>query len=104
MYCLLLFGAAVMAGIYLPFGQLMIKRYLEKLTRLHHSGTQAVVRKHVDGCWRINLDIHGWNQKPLAIVGYLAPSEEKARELADTEILRHSHVCNASCKGWERVY
>ena len=73
---------------------------MHKLTRVHHSGTRAVIRQHADGGWRINLDLYEGNQKPLTIVGYLSPTEEKAMELADSEILRHGHVCNAACKGW----
>ena len=78
------------------------KRHMRKLIRVHHGGTRAVIRHHGDGGWRIDLDISE-GTKNLTIVGYLSPTQEKAKELADTEICRHGHVCTADCKGWEWV-
>ena len=80
----------------------MTKRSVPRLSRLHHSGTRAILRE-ANGGWRIDLEICEGNKKPLAIAGYLSPTEQRAKELADSEILSHGHVCNASCKGWERV-
>ena len=80
----------------------MTKRSMHKLTRLHHSGTRAILRE-ANGGWRIDLDISEGTKKPLMIAGYLSPTEEKAKELADSEILRHGHVCTPACKGWERA-
>ena len=76
---------------------------MRKLIRLHHNGTRAIIRQHADGGWRTNLDIYQGTKNPLTIVGYLSPNEQKAKELADSEILRHGHVCTAESKGWEWV-
>jgi hypothetical protein len=76
---------------------------MHKVTRVHHSGTRAVILKHADGGWRINLDISEGTKKPLMIVGYLSPTKEKAKELADSEILRHGHVCTSQCGDWESM-
>ena len=73
---------------------------VHKLIRLHHNGTRAIIRQHADGGWRIDLDIYQGTRNPLTIVGYLSPAKEKAKELADREILRHGHVCTAECGDW----
>jgi hypothetical protein len=39
----------------------------------------------------------------MTIVGFLAPTVEQAKKLADTEILKHGHVCTDVCKGWKEV-
>jgi hypothetical protein len=38
----------------------------------------------------------------MTIVGYLLPTLEKAKQLADEEILKHGHVCSDDCKDWEQ--
>ena len=79
----------------------MPKRKKPNLIRVHDTGTRAVIRHHAEG-WRINLDIKEANQQPVTIVGYLSPTEEKAKELAGIEVRRYGHRCNAACKNWER--
>jgi hypothetical protein len=39
----------------------------------------------------------------MTIVGFLAPTVEQAKKLADTEILKHGHVCTDVCNGWREV-
>jgi len=74
---------------------------LRKLIRLHSTGTQTTIRLHSDGCWRVNIDLREANHPTQTIVGYLSPTLEKAKELADTEVSRYGHVCNGSCKEWQ---
>ena len=50
-----------------------------------------------------NIDLREVNHNPLTIVGYLQPTLEKAKQLADKEILSHGHVCSAACKAWKGV-
>jgi hypothetical protein len=78
-----------------------VMRRMLKLIRLHHTGTRATIRQHPDGGWRINLDIKEPNHPAQSIVGYLSPTLEKAKEVADSEILRYGHNCSALCKVWE---
>ena len=79
----------------------LLGRNMHQLTGLHHSSTRAVLRQHAEGWWRINLDLSEGNQPPLRMVGLLSPTREKAKELADREILRHGHVCTVECRDWE---
>ena len=67
--------------------------------RLHDTGTRAVLCQYQDG-WRINLDIREPNHTPLTVTGYLVPTIQKAKLLADSEILKLGHICSVACKGW----
>ena len=68
--------------------------------RVHDTGTQATLSQYAEG-WRINIDLREVNHNPLTIVGYLQPTLENAKQLADKEILSHGHVCSAACKAWK---
>ena len=71
-----------------------------RFKRVHNTGTQTILSQSAEG-WRINIDLREGNHNPLTIVGYLLPTLEKAKHLADHEILKHGHVCTADCKEWE---
>jgi hypothetical protein len=36
----------------------------------------------------------------MTITGYLVPTVEQAKELADKELLKYGHHCNGSCNDW----
>lgn len=72
---------------------------MHSFTRVHDTGTQTVLHQHGNR-WRINIDLRESNHSPLTIVGYLAPTVQKAKQLADSEILKYGHICTAACKGW----
>jgi hypothetical protein len=76
---------------------------MPQFKHVHDTGTQAILSQYMDG-WRINLDLREVNHNPLTIVGYLQPTLEKAKRLADREILKHGHVCTAACKDWVQVF
>jgi len=65
-----------------------------RLKRIHNTGTQTVLSQSVDG-WRVNIDLREANHNPVTIVGYLLPTLEEAKQLADQEIVKHGHVCGA---------
>jgi len=67
--------------------------------RVHHTGTQAVVTEYADG-WRMQINLREPGRNPMTITGYLAPTVERAKELADSEIMKYGHVCSEACKDW----
>jgi hypothetical protein len=71
-----------------------------RFKRVHHTGTQTILSQSADG-WRINIDLREANHNPVTIVGYLLPTLEEAKQLADNEIVKHGHVCCADCKEWD---
>ena len=73
---------------------------VRSLKRLHHTGTEALVREHSDG-WRIQINLREPHHIPMTIVGYVEPTLEEAEKVADDEILRHGHICNESCQSWK---
>ena len=73
-----------------------------QLKRLHNTGTQVLLRQHEDG-WRINIDLREPDHNPMTITGYMAPSVEWAKEIADQEVRKYGHVCNGSCNDWIEV-
>ena len=68
--------------------------------KVHDSGTEAVLRQEPDG-WRIRIDLREVTHEPVTIVGYLQPTLELAKLLADKKILDQGHVCNGTCDDWE---
>ena len=71
-----------------------------RFRRLHHTGTEALISPHAD-VWDIRIDLKEPGHRATTIVGFLAPTVEQAKKLADTEILKHGHVCTAVCRSWE---
>ena len=67
--------------------------------RVHNSGTVEILNEHGDG-WHIRFELREVNQLPTTIVGFCAPTLEKAKQLADRELLRCGHVCNETCQSW----
>ena len=70
-----------------------------RLKRVHDTGTEVLLRQGEDG-WRMNIDLRETNHNPMTITGYLVPTVEQAKVLADQELRKHGHVCNGSCKDW----
>ena len=70
-----------------------------RLKRVHDTGTQVLLRLFEDG-WRMNIDLREANHNPMTITGYLVPTVEQAKLLADQELRKYGHVCNGSCKDW----
>ena len=58
--------------------------------RVHATGTQAIVSQWADG-WHIHIDLREVN-RAITLDGFLVPTVERAKELADREILEHGHV------------
>ena len=70
-----------------------------RFRRVHETGTDALVTQHSDG-WRVQINLREPSHNPTTISGFLSPTAERAKELADREVLKHSHVCNGSCTDW----
>jgi hypothetical protein len=70
-----------------------------RLKRVHDTGTQVLLGQCEDG-WRMNIDLREANHNPMTITGYLVPTVEWAKELADQELRKYGHVCNGSCPDW----
>ena len=68
--------------------------------RIHDRGTESVLTQYSDG-WRIRLHLMEADQIPVTIAGYLRPTLESAKQLADAELLKLGHVCTSSCQGWK---
>jgi len=51
----------------------------------------------------IRIDPKEAGHSAMTIVGFLAPTVEQAKKLADTEILKHGHVCTDVGNGWREV-
>jgi len=68
-----------------------------RFRRLHSRGPEAFVREWVG--WHVHIDL-GEEHQFRAIDGFLDSSPERAKHLADREILKHGHVCNDSCNDW----
>ena len=68
--------------------------------RIHDRGTESVLTQYSDG-WRIRLHPREADQNPVTIAGYLKPTLESAKQLADDELLKLGHVCTSSCQGWK---
>jgi hypothetical protein len=68
--------------------------------RIHERGTESVLTQYSDG-WRIRLHQRESVQNPVTIAGYLKPTLESAKRLADGELLKLGHVCTSSCQGWK---
>jgi hypothetical protein len=66
--------------------------------RVHHTGSEAVT-EHADG-WRIQINLREPGRNPMTMTGYLAPTIESAKAVADKEIAKYGHVCNEACMGW----
>jgi hypothetical protein len=70
-----------------------------QLKRVHDTGTQVLLKQCEDG-WRIDIDLREPDHNPMTITGYMAPTVERAKELADKELRKYGHVCNGSCPDW----
>jgi len=77
------------------------KRVLQ-FKRAHSTGTQATLRKDENG-WHVIIDFMKVNCNPITIIGYLAPTLDRAKELADKEASKYGHVCHRSCKQWMQL-
>jgi len=76
--------------------------FMLRLKRVHDTGTQVLLRQCEDG-WHMNIDLRETNHNPMTISGYLVPTVERAKELADKELRKYGHVCNGSCPDWIEV-
>jgi hypothetical protein len=74
--------------------------FVLRFRRVHQTGSQAILSQSADG-WRISIDLRETDHNAVTIVGYLQPTLETAKQLADKEILKHGHVCSTDCKEWE---
>ena len=70
--------------------------------RIHDRGTESLLTQYSDG-WRIRLHLSGADQIPVTIAGYLKPTLESAKQLADADLLKLGHVCNSSCRSWKEL-
>jgi hypothetical protein len=67
--------------------------------RVHHTGTEAVVAEHSDG-WRMQINLREPGRNPMTMTGYMAPTVEPAKAIADNEISKYGHVCTETCQNW----
>lgn len=76
---------------------------MDKFRRSHSTGTHAIVSQGIHG-WRVTINLREPAHNPMTITGFVAPTLESAKELADKEILKFGHVCSRSCKDWVEVF
>jgi hypothetical protein len=50
---------------------------------------------------QVNLRKPGRNS--MTISGYMAPTVERAKAVADKEVAKYGHVCTEECKDWAEV-
>ena len=70
--------------------------------RIHHTGTEAIVTEHAEG-WRMQINLREPGRNPMTMTGYMAPTVEWAKAVADKEIAKYGHVCNEACKDWIQI-
>ena len=70
--------------------------------RVHCTGTEAIVNQHSDS-WRTQLNLKEPDRNPMTIAGYLAPTADLAKEIADKELVKYGHLCTEACKNWVQV-
>ena len=70
---------------------------MTKFKCTHSSGTNVTINQGVHG-WRIQINLREPNHAPVTMTGYVTPTLASAKELAEKEILKFGHVCNA-CGG-----
>ena len=58
-----------------------------------------MISQHADA-WHIHIDLHQPAHSPMTMMGFLTPTIDDAKKLADKELLNHGHICNTSCKPW----
>ena len=68
--------------------------------RVHDTGTESLLTQYSNG-WRIRLHLLEADHIPLTIIGYLKPTLESAQQLADAELLKLGHLCNAGSQDWK---
>lgn len=72
-----------------------------RLRRIHHSGTEALISQYADG-WHLRIDLKEPGHSAMTLVGFLSPTIEQSKNLADQELRRHGHLCDASCQEWKQ--
>ena len=65
--------------------------------RIHHTGTEPIVTEHTDGC-RMQIKLREPKRNPMTLAGYMPPTVELAKEIADKEVAKYGHVCIEACK------
>jgi hypothetical protein len=70
-----------------------------RFRHVHESGTDALIIQQQNG-WQIQINFREPNHNPRTITGYLVPSVERAKQIADKEVSKYGHACNRSCQGW----
>jgi hypothetical protein len=73
--------------------------FVLRFRHIHESGTDALIIQQANG-WQIQINFREPNHSPATITGYLVPSVERAKEIADQEVSRYGHVCNGGCQDW----
>jgi hypothetical protein len=53
--------------------------------RVHNTGTEAIVTEHTDE-WRMQINVREPGRNPMTMTGYMAPTVELAKEIADKEV------------------
>jgi len=76
---------------------------MTKFLRTHSTGTDVLINQGIHG-WRIQINLREPTHTPMTIAGFVAPTLESAKSLADKEILKLGHVCSGSCKDWVEVH
>ena len=65
-----------------------------RFKRLHHSGTEALISKHPDRGWRVQINLREANDPPMTITAICSRLPNSAKELADQEVAKYGHVCS----------
>ena len=69
--------------------------FMTKFLRTHSTGTDVLISQGIHG-WRIQINLREPTHTPMTIAGFVAPTLESAKSLADKEILKLGHVCSGS--------
>ena len=71
--------------------------------RVHDSGTEALITQQPNG-WQVQINLREPNRNPRTITGFLIPTVERAKHVANKEVSKHGHVCNGRCQEWREFF
>ena len=56
------------------------------MRRVHDSGTEALITQQQNG-WQIQINLREPNRNPTTVTGFLVPTVERAKHVANSEYL-----------------
>ena len=53
--------------------------------------------------WQVQINLREPNRNPGTLTGYLVPTMDGAKSIADKEVPKYGHICNGACQDWQQV-